>query len=160
MFLYDVTSSYFEGKLNEYAAYGYNRDKKEGKKQIVIGLLTDHEGDPIFVQVFRGNTKDNLTVVEQVHKIYEQFNVKTLTFVGDRGMIKKTQLDKLSDDFRYITAITKPEVKKLIDTGKIKLKHFSDDVYEVSDEGIRYVLREQAKINGQICFFNFRGMIL
>ncbi len=141
MFLYDVTSSYLEGKFNEYAAYGYNRNKKKGKKQIVIGLLTDHEGDPISVQVFRGNTKDNLTVVEQVHKIYEQFNVKTLTFVRDRGMIKKNQLDKFSDDFRYITAITKPEVKKLIDAGKIKLKHFSDDVYEVSDGGIRYVLR-------------------
>jgi transposase len=66
LFLYDVTSSYFEGQQNELADYGYNRDKKKGKKQIVIGLLSDPEGDPVAVRVFEGNTNDPKTVAEQV----------------------------------------------------------------------------------------------
>ena len=69
LFLYDVTSSYLEGECNEYGEFGYNRDKKKGKKQIVIGLLTDHEGDPVSVQVFHGNTSDNTTVLEQIQKL-------------------------------------------------------------------------------------------
>src|ERR1700733_700073 len=66
LFLYDVTSSYLEGECNAYGEFGYNRDKKRGKKQIVIGLLTDHDGDPVSVQVFHGNTSDNTTVLEQI----------------------------------------------------------------------------------------------
>ena len=75
LFLYDVTSSYTEGDQNEYGNFGYNRDKKRGKKQIVIGLLTDCEGHPVSVQVFEGNTSDNTTVIDQVQKISEQFGV-------------------------------------------------------------------------------------
>ncbi len=76
LFLYDVTSSYLEGKCNEYASYGYNRDGKKGKKQIVVGLLTDCSGDPVSVQVFKGNTKDTKTFADQVHKVSERFGIK------------------------------------------------------------------------------------
>ena len=69
IYLYDVTSSYLEGQMNELSAYGYNRDGKKGKKQIVIGLLTDHEGYPLAIQGFRGNTQDQKTVLEQIKKI-------------------------------------------------------------------------------------------
>jgi hypothetical protein len=88
LYLYDVTSSYLEGKQNELAAWGYNRDKKKGKMQIVIGLLTDDEGWPISVEVFKGNTLDIQTFSNQIKKMAEKFRCDKVTFVGDRGMIK------------------------------------------------------------------------
>jgi transposase len=143
LFLYDVTSSYSEGDQNGYGNFGYNRDKKRGKKQIVIGLLTDCEGDPISVQVFDGNTSDNTTVVEQVHKIHEQFGVSDIIFVGDRGMIKGPQIRALDESCKYITALTKPQMKVLIEKNVIRLEDFSAELKEVADEktGLRYILR-------------------
>ena len=76
LFLYDVTSSYLEGQQNELAQYGYNRDKKTGKKQIVIGLLKDEHGFPVSVQVYEGNTLDHKTVSDQIKKLKERFGVK------------------------------------------------------------------------------------
>ena len=67
--LYDVTSSYFEGEKNEMSEYGYNRDKKKGKKQIVIGLLTADDGEPLSIEVFKGNASDPTTVNNQVEKL-------------------------------------------------------------------------------------------
>jgi transposase len=93
LFLYDVTSSYLEGTCNELSAWGYNRDGKKGKKQIVIGLLTDKDGDPVAVDVFKGNTSDPKTVVEQIKKLSERFGVTDVVFVGDRGMLKRIPLD-------------------------------------------------------------------
>lgn len=86
--LYDITSSYFEGKKNELAEFGYNRDKKKGKKQIVIGLLTGPDGEPLSVEVFRGNTTDPTTVGNQVEKLIHRFSIEEVVFVGDRGMVK------------------------------------------------------------------------
>ena len=88
LFLYDVTSSYLEGQQNELAAFGYNRDGKRGKKQIVIGLLCDEKGVPLSIEVFEGNTADTKTFGAQVRKASERFGAKSVTFVGDRGMIK------------------------------------------------------------------------
>ncbi len=143
LFLYDVTSSYTEGDQNEYGNFGYNRDKKRGKKQIVIGLLTDCEGDPVSVQVFEGNTSDNTTVVEQVQKICEQFGVTNVIFVGDRGMVKGPQINELGENFKYITAMTKPQMMTLIESNKIKLGDFVAELKEITDEktGLRYILR-------------------
>lgn len=76
IYLYDVTSSYLEGEQNELAAYGYNRDKKQGKKQIVIGLLTDEQGCPIAVRGFSGNTQDPKTVQIQIQKLAQEYGVK------------------------------------------------------------------------------------
>jgi hypothetical protein len=141
LFLYDVTSSYLEGDQNELAAYGYNRDRKNGKKQIVIGLLTDDSGEPVSVRVFEGNTKDNATVADQVHMLAGTFGVKHITFVGDRGMIKQAQIDNITDKyFHYITAITKPQIVKLIREGTFQLSLFEDKICEVQDHGTRYVL--------------------
>lgn len=143
MFLYDVTSSYTEGEKNEYSEFGYNRDKKKGKKQIVVGLLTDVEGDPVSVQVFYGNTKDNNTVVEQVHKIRNKFGISDVIFVGDRGMIKSPLIKELGKDFQYVTAITKPQIQTLIKNNKLKLDDFSDELKEITDieTSLRYILR-------------------
>ena len=83
LFLYDVTSSYLEGDHNALGAYGYGRDGKKNKKQIVIGLLCDARGEPISVEVFRGNTQDTQTFAAQVNKASERFGCERVTFVGD-----------------------------------------------------------------------------
>ncbi len=110
IYLYDVTSSYLEGELNELGAYGYNRDKKMGKKQVVIGLMTDEMGLPISVQVFNGNTNDQKTFKCQIEKMARRFYVDKVTMVGDRGMISSIQIKDLSEaHFNYISAISKPQ---------------------------------------------------
>ena len=146
LFLYDVTSSYLEGSENELAAFGYNRDGKNGKRQIVIGLLCDKTGWPLSVEVFAGNTPDTSTFASQVRKVAGRFGGGAVTFVGDRGMIKGPQIDALQTEdgeFHYITAITKPQIESLLTQGLFQLELFDEDVAEVHDEaaGVRYVLR-------------------
>lgn len=143
LFLYDVTSSYVEGTHNALAAFGYNRDGKKGKRQIVIGLLCDAEGQPVSIEVFPGNTQDPHTVAAQVAKLKGRFGVQEITFVGDRGMIKSQQIaDLAKQGFHYITAITKPQIEKLLRTGTFQMELFEQELAEVlADEGVRYVLR-------------------
>ncbi|BCL63049.1 hypothetical protein DGMP_37420 [Desulfomarina profundi] len=95
LFLYDVTSSYLEGQCNELGDWGYNRDKKRGKKQIVIGLLCDEDGIPVSIRVFKGNTLDFHTIGCQIKKVAEEFGCQQVTMVGDRGMIKSSQIQEL-----------------------------------------------------------------
>jgi len=141
-YLYDVTSSYLEGTQNELGEFGYNRDGKKGKQQIVIGLMTDAEGWPITIEVFEGNTNDTKTVKSQIKKAANRFGAKEVTFVGDRGMIKRTQIEDLKDEeFHYITAITKPEIEALLKKEIISLSLFDTKIAEVDSEGIRYVFR-------------------
>jgi hypothetical protein len=143
LFLYDVTSSYLEGTHNELAAFGYNRDGKKGKRQIVIGLLCDEDGHPVSLEVFPGNTQDPQTFAAQIHKVKARFGVHEITFVGDRGMIKGQQIEDLAQQgLHYITAITKPQIEKLLRTGTLQMDLFDQELAEVlADEGIRYVLR-------------------
>jgi hypothetical protein len=142
LFLYDVTSSYLEGEDNAYGAYGYGRDGKKGKKQIVIGLLCDEQGAPVSTEVFRGNTQDPKTFAAQLQKATERFGCERVTFVGDRGMIKSGQVEDLSKaGFHYITAITKPQIDTLIQARLIQMELFAAEVCEVEREGVRYVLR-------------------
>jgi transposase len=141
LFLYDVTSSYFEGDKNELSEYGYNRDGKKGKKQIVIGLLTDDEGYPVSCEVFRGNTKDPQTFKNQIDKVAKRFGIQKVTFVGDRGMIKSAQISNLSAEDYYITALTKPQIEKLLKEDVFQMQLFDKTIFEVIDKGIRYVLR-------------------
>ena len=143
LFLYDVTSSYLEGTHNELAAFGYNRDGKKGKMQIVIGLLCDEDGQPVSIEVFPGNTQEPRTLAAQLAKVKSRFGATAITFVGDRGMIKGQQIDDLGQHgFHYITAITKPQIDKLLRTGTLQMDLFDQEVAEVlTEEGIRYVLR-------------------
>src|ERR671934_533530 len=143
LFLYDVTSSYVEGIQNELAAFGYNRDGKKGKLQIVIGLLCDEDGQPVSIEVFPGNTPDPHTFASQLAKVKTRFGVTEITFVGDRGMIKGQEVEDLAKQgFHYITAITKPQIDKLLRTGTLQMDLFDQEVAEVlAEEGIRYVLR-------------------
>lgn len=141
LFLYDVTSSYLEGEKNYFGAYGYGRDGKKGKQQIVIGLLCDEYGDPVAVEVFSGNTQDTCTFGSQVKKVAEGLGCQEVTFVGDRGMIKMTQIENLPEGFHYITAITKPQIEGLIKRGLIQIGLFDEKVCEVEEAGVRYILR-------------------
>ncbi len=144
IFLYDVSSSYVEGDKNELATYGYNRDKKQGKKQIVYGLLTDEQGEPLGIEVFPGNTSDTATVSAQIKKIKEQFGCENITFVGDKGMIKSAQIDTLAQEkFHYITTITKPQIEKLLKEKVIQMELFTDQICEIEDTqtSTRYILR-------------------
>jgi Transposase DDE domain len=143
LFLYDVTSSYVEGTQNDLAAFGYNRDGKKGKMQIVIGLLCDEDGHPVSIEVFPGNTADPHTFASQLEKVKVRFGVHEITFVGDRGMIKGQQIEDLAQQgLHYITAITKPQIEKLLRTGTFQMDLFDQELAEVlTEEGIRYVLR-------------------
>lgn len=141
-YLYDVTSSYLEGTQNELGEFGYNRDGKKGKQQIVIGLMTDAQGWPIAIETFEGNTHDTKTVKRQIKKLIDRFGVKEVTFVGDRGMIKRTQIEDLKDEeFHYITAITKPEIETLMKKEIVPLSLFDSKIAEIDAEGVRYVFR-------------------
>lgn len=144
IYLYDVTSSYLEGEQNELAAYGYNRDKKYGKKQIVIGLLTDDKGNPIAVRAFTGNTQDPQTVQNQIQKLGKEYGVTNVIFVGDKGMIKTSQMQALGkENYHYITSITKPQIQTLMKQGILQLGLFDDTIGEVIDEknNVRYIYR-------------------
>jgi len=143
LFLYDVTSSYLEGDHNELGAFGYNRDGKRGKLQIVIGLLCDEQGTPLCIEVFQGNTQDPKTVLSQVKKVAARYGAQDVTFVGDRGMIKSEQIEVLgARGFHYITAITKPQIERLLKQGTFQIGLFDDALAEVNDKaGVRYVLR-------------------
>jgi transposase len=140
--LYDVTSCYLEGECNEFAAHGFNRDKKKGKKQIVIGLLTGADGEPLAVKVFEGNTSDCTTVSTQIDVIKKRFNIEEVVFVGDRGMIKSKGKQALGENgLKYITALTNPQVNKLLKDGIIQLGLFDQTVCEVCHGNLRLVLR-------------------
>ena len=141
LFLYDVTSSYLEGTCNALAEWGYDRDKKRGKKQIVVGLLTGPDGLPVAVRVFKGNTNDPKTVRDQVQMLAERFGVTEVTLVGDRGMLKGPQIALLPEGFRYITAITKPQIVKMLHDGVLQDTLFDAQICEVDLQGIRYILR-------------------
>jgi len=143
IYFYDVTSSYFEGVDNDLAEFGYNRDGKSGKKQIVIGLLCDHDGRPLSIEVFSGNTSDLKTFSSQINKAAEDFGAKEVTFVGDRGMIKSGQISDLGENnFHYITAITKAQIDSLLNSGVLQMSLFDETVAEVkADDGVRYILR-------------------
>src|SRR5947208_7364430 len=137
LFLYDVTSSYLEGTHNALAAFGYNRDGKKGKMPIVIGLLCDEDGQPVSIEVFPGNTQDPQTFAAQINKVKARFGVHEITFVGDRGMIKGQQIEDLAQQGLHdITAITKPQIEKLLKQGTLQLYLFEHELAALlADEG-------------------------
>jgi DDE family transposase len=143
LFLYDVTSSYLEGDYNALAAWGYNRDHKEGKMQVVVGLLTDSQGEPISTQVYRGNTSDLKTFGQQIHKIKKELGCEGVTMVGDRGMIRTDQKAAAQKaQFHFITALTKPQIEKLLADKVLQMELFEDKVNDVvGEDGRRFVLR-------------------
>jgi transposase len=121
--LYDVSSSYYEGRHCPLAQYGHDRDGQKGLPIIVYGLLTDPEGRPIAVEVYPGNTGDPTTVVEQVNKLRERFQLSRVVLVGDRGMLTQPQIDKLQahPEMGWITALTSVAIRGLLAEGSLQL---------------------------------------
>jgi len=142
IYLYDVTSVYFEGLENELADFGYNRDGKKGKKQLVAGLLTDGNGEPISIELYRGNTGDPPTFLDAVQKLKVRFGAEEVALVGDRGMIKRLGKAALGEaKFCYVTALTDPQIRALLAKKGLQLELFEDQPAEVELNGKRYVLR-------------------
>ncbi len=126
--LYDLSSSYFEGKTCPLAALGHDRDGKKGKLQVNYGLLTDRRGCPVAVSVFKGNTGDPKTLLPQVEKVREKFGIESLVLVGDRGMISQKQIDVLKSNkgIAWITALRTEGIRKLVDGGLLQLDLFDE----------------------------------
>ena len=150
---YDVTSSYFEGKHNDFAAFGYNRDKKQKKRSVVIGLLCQENGDPISIEGFKGNTQDTQTFESQLIKLKNRFKCKSITLVCDRGLIQEKQKKLLKEyNFNYITALPMKQIKPLLRDGVIKYENFVSELKSFSHNNRRHIYRrnperaEEAKI--------------
>lgn len=133
--LYDVTSTYFEGRSCPLAKRGHSRDGKRDKLQIVIGLLTNAEGCPVAVEVFEGNTADPKTLAPQIKKLRERFALKRIVLVGDRGMITDARIrEELSgvDGLDWITCLRAPAIAKLCESGALQLSLFDQrDMAEI-----------------------------
>lgn len=124
--LYDLSSSYLEGRHCPLARLGYNRDGKKGKLQVNYGLLTDRQGCPVAVTVHSGNTADSTTLMPEVDRLREQFELKNLVLIGDRGMISQTSIKQLRqlDGLRWITALKSVSIRKLVQSETLQLGLF------------------------------------
>jgi len=134
--LYDVSSTYFEGRHCPLARYGYSRDGKRDKLQITFGLLTNAEGCPVAVEVFEGNTADPHTVNSVIGKLRERFALKRVVLVGDRGMLTSARIrDELqpADGLDWITALRAPQIQQLLAAGNLQLSLFDQrELAEIS----------------------------
>ena len=134
--LYDVTSTYFEGRSCPLAKLGYSRDGQPHRPQIVVGLLTNAAGCPIAIEVFEGNTGDPSTIAAQIEKLQTRFGLRRVVFVGDRGMVTSA---RIREELRprtidWITALRAADIAKLVAAGSIQLSLFDErDLAEISD---------------------------
>ena len=124
--LYDVSSSYMEGRCCPLARFGYNRDGKKGKLQIVYGLLCSADGRPIAVEVFEGNTSDPKTLAVHIDKLKQRFALKHVVLVGDRGMITQARIDHelKPAGLDWITALRAPAIRALVEGGALQMSLF------------------------------------
>jgi transposase len=136
MVLYDVTSTYFEGRSCSLAHFGHNRDGKKGKLQIAVGLLCNQQGCPIAVEVFDGNTGDPKTLGSQIQKVRDRFGLNSVVFVGDRGMLTEARIaEELNpvEGLDWITALRAPAIHALFQQGVLQPSLFDEmDLAEIS----------------------------
>jgi hypothetical protein len=143
MALFDLSSSWMEGRHCPLSARGYSRDGKKGKLQIEYGLLTDPEGRPVAVRVFPGNTGDPAAFTEIAEVVRKKFGLAQMVMVGDRGMITSARIDALNqaedgtrrpDPYGWITALRAPAIRKLMaDNGPLQLSLFDQqDLAEIT----------------------------
>jgi Transposase DDE domain len=126
--LYDVSSSYLEGRCCPLAQFGYSRDGKRGKRQIVYGLLCAADGCPVAIEVFEGSTADPMTLSNQVGKLKARFGLDHVVLVGDRGMITQARIteDLTAAGLDWITALRAPAIKALRQAGALQMSLFDD----------------------------------
>jgi transposase len=126
--LYDVSSSFYEGRTCPWAQFGHNRDDKKGLPIIVYGVMTNGEGCPVAVSVYAGNTGDPTTVADQIDKLGKKFGLGRVVMVGDRGMLTQPQIDKLKlhAGWGWITALTSTAIQQLVEQGALQLSLLDD----------------------------------
>ena len=135
--LYDVSSSYFEGRSCPLAALGYSRDGKRGTLQVTYGLLCDSEGHRVATEAFAGNLLDHQTVPNQIEKLKRRFGLTKVIVVCDRGMATRANLEAITaaEGMGWITALKAPAVKKLVKDGELQLSLFDQtNLAEISSE--------------------------
>ena len=136
MVLYDVSSSYFEGRTCPLAKRGYSRDGKSGLAQIIYGLLCDTDGRPVAVEVFTGELHDDKTLTSQIAKLQDRFGLSRIVVVADRGMVTKANIELLAeaDGVGWITALKAPTIKKLARSGVFQPSLFDEqNLGEITD---------------------------
>jgi len=136
MVLYDVSSSYFEGRTCPLGRRGYSRDGKPGLLQIIYGLLCDTDGRPVAVEVFTGECHDDKTLPSQIAKLKDRFGLSRVTVVADRGMVTKANIEQLTqaDGVDWITALKAPTIKKLARSGIFQPSLFDEqNLGEITD---------------------------
>jgi transposase len=142
--LYDITSCYMEGEYSEseLVEFGYNRDQKRGHEQIVISLLCAKDGCPVAVEVLRGNTKDEKTVMDKIEEIHKKYSVENMVFVGDRGMVTQVNYKQINHQTtKVISALTHSAIQNLCDKEIVQISLFDEqNIVEVIDGHIRYCL--------------------
>lgn len=133
--LYDVTSSYFEGRHCPLAKYGYSRDERRHNPQIVFGVLSNGEGCPVAVEVFEGNVGDPKTVATQITKLRERFQLQRVVMVGDRGLLTEKRIEaelRPAEGWDWITALRAPQIQELVAAGVLQMSLFDErDLAEV-----------------------------
>lgn len=147
LILYDITNTWLEGEYcnSELASYGKAKGGKRGYKQVAVGLITNSEGCPVAVEVFRGNTSDQTTVWGQAKLLAESYGVSEVVFAGDRGMLTPTRIEEVSSlGFKTLTALTHPQIRKLLQDGIVQPELFDEkNIVEASDPeqpGVRFML--------------------
>jgi len=149
--LYDITNTWFEGeyKDSKKITYGKGKGGKVGYKQIALGLMTNKEGCPVGVEIFKGSVSDQTTVLGQVKKLSKKYGIKHAIFTGDRGMLTAKKIDEISKtDFKIITALTHQEMTKVLEKEDLQKDLFDEkNITEVvdSETGMRYALCKNEK---------------
>lgn len=148
MVLYDITSTYFEGAYedSELVTYGYNRDRKKGFEQVVVGLITNIEGCPVGCEVFKGNTNDSSTVMDKMDEIRQRFGLERFIFIGDRGMVTQGRFDDIRKlgNINTISALTHGQLRELLKRNVFGPELFDEqnivEIMDPDDNGLRYCL--------------------
>jgi transposase len=145
--LYDITNIWFEGEYKNSSQVDFGRPKggKRGYKQIALGLLTNNDGCPISVEIFKGSTSDQTTVLDQIKKISKNYGIQEVIFTGDRGMLTQKRIDEIKEtDFKIITALTHCELSNLIKKENIQISLFDQmnitEIVDSEDNETRYML--------------------
>jgi transposase len=156
MVLYDVSSSYFEGRSCPLGRLGYSRDGQKGLPQIIYGLLCDAQGRPVAVEVFSGETHDDKTLPSQLTKIKDRFGLAKVTVVADRGMVTIANIQTLAgtEGVSWITALKAPTIKKLAKNGVFQPSLFDEqNLGEITDAdefpGERLIVCRNPLVGGQ-----------
>ncbi|MED3645202.1 IS1634 family transposase, partial [Caldifermentibacillus hisashii] len=130
---YDITSSYFEGHKCIIAKYGYSRDHRKDREQIVIGLVTTADGFPIKCNIYSGNTADKSTVTEVISDLKQRYPIEEIVFVGDRGMLTENNIETIKElNQKYVMAIPRAWTKKYLKDESIdenKMRKVKENLY-------------------------------